>query len=168
MHRRHVLQGLGALGAAAGAVALAGCGFRLRGAAVFAYRSIYVGGDSAIARELRAVLQSNGLQVLADGQAPDLAEVIVNVSNERRERVVVSRTSGGQVRELQLRLSVQMVARSARGIDLIPDLELVQQREISYSETAALAKEAEEELLNRDMQADLVQQLLRRLAAQRP
>ena len=168
MRRRHVLRGFGGLGAVAGAMALAGCGFRLRGAAVFAYRSIYVGGVGPIAQELRAALRSNGLQVLADGQPSDGADVVVNLSNERRERVVVSRTSGGQVRELQLRLSVQVVARSARGADLIPELELVQQREISYSETAALAKEAEEELLVRDMQADLVQQLLRRLAAQRP
>jgi LPS-assembly lipoprotein len=44
---------------------------------------------------------------------------------------------------------------------------LLQQRDISYSETIALAKEAEEALLYRNMQTDLVQQLLRRLAAVR-
>jgi LPS-assembly lipoprotein len=44
-------------------------------------------------------------------------------------------------------------------------VELLQQRDISYSESAALAKEAEEALLYRDMQTDVVQQTLRRLAA---
>jgi LPS-assembly lipoprotein len=38
---------------------------------------------------------------------------------------------------------------------------------MSFSETVALAKEAEEALLYRDMQADLVRQLMRRLAALR-
>ena len=47
---------------------------------------------------------------------------------------------------------------------LIPEPELTQQRDIRYTETQALAKEGEEALLFRDMQADLVQQLMRRLA----
>ena len=45
--------------------------------------------------------------------------------------------------------------------------ELLQEREISFNETAALAKESEEQLLYRDMRADLVQQLIRRLTAVR-
>ena len=42
---------------------------------------------------------------------------------------------------------------------------MVLQRDISFNETAVLAKETEEILLYRDMQSDLVQQLLRRVAA---
>ena len=41
------------------------------------------------------------------------------------------------------------------------------ERDISFNEAAVLAKEAEESLLYRDMEADLVQQLMRRLAALR-
>ena len=43
----------------------------------------------------------------------------------------------------------------------------MQTRDVSYNETQALAKEAEEALLMRNMQSDMVQQLLRRLAAVR-
>jgi LPS-assembly lipoprotein len=50
---------------------------------------------------------------------------------------------------------------------VIPDTELVQERDISFSETAALSKETEEGLLYRDMRSDLVQQVLRRLAVVR-
>jgi len=57
--------------------------------------------------------------------------------------------------------------RNRQGIERIPDTELVQQRDISYSESFALAKEAEEDLLYRNMQTDLVRQILRRLAALR-
>jgi len=39
------------------------------------------------------------------------------------------------------------------------------QRDISFVESAVLAKEAEEVLLFRDMQTDAVQQIVRRMAA---
>jgi LPS-assembly lipoprotein len=39
---------------------------------------------------------------------------------------------------------------------------------MAFDETQVLAKESEEALLYRDMQADLVQQIMRRLAALRP
>jgi len=45
------------------------------------------------------------------------------------------------------------------------EAQLLAQRDISFNETQILAKESEESLLYRDMQTDLVQQLLRRLAA---
>jgi LPS-assembly lipoprotein len=48
---------------------------------------------------------------------------------------------------------------------LIEETEVAQQRDISFSEAAVLSKEAEETLLYRDMQSDIVQQLLRRMAA---
>jgi LPS-assembly lipoprotein len=38
-------------------------------------------------------------------------------------------------------------------------------RDVTYSDTEILAKEAEEQLLFRDMQSDLVQQILRRLSS---
>ena len=42
---------------------------------------------------------------------------------------------------------------------------MMQSRDITYNETAALAKESETQLLYRDMTNDLVQQTLRRLGA---
>ena len=96
------------------------------------------------------------------------AEAIMDLLQEQRERVVVGLNASGQVRELQLRLRIRFKLRTPGGEELIPDTELLQQRDISYSETIALAKEAEEALLYRNMQTDIVQQLLRRLAAVRP
>jgi len=89
----------------------------------------------------------------------------MDLLQEQRERVVVGLNASGQVRELQLRLRIRFKLRTPGGHELIPDTELLQQRDISYNETIALAKEAEEALLYRNMQTDLVQQLLRRLAA---
>jgi LPS-assembly lipoprotein len=69
------------------------------------------------------------------------------------------------VREFQLRLRVTLRLRNAQGKELIDGDVILQQRDISYNESAALAKEAEEILMFRDMQTDIVQQILRRLAA---
>ena len=46
----------------------------------------------------------------------------------------------------------------------VPISELSQYREISYVETYALSKANEEEMLYRNMQTDIVQQIVRRLA----
>ena len=83
---------------------------------------------------------------------------------EQQERVVVGLNTTGQVRELQLRLRVRFRLRTPTGTELLPSTELVQQRDISYDESHALAKEAEEALLFRSMRTDIVQQILRRLA----
>jgi LPS-assembly lipoprotein len=64
-----------------------------------------------------------------------------------------------------LRLRVKFRVRTLQGVELIAPTEVVLQRDISFNETAVLAKESEEILLYRDMQSDLVQQLLRRVAA---
>ena len=148
---------------------LTACGFRLRGAPQFAFRSLYVQAQpgSPLARELIRTLQGAGgdLVVLtAPAQLPQ-AEAILDVLSEQQERVVVGLNASGQVRELQLRQRVRIRLRGQQGQEWIADTELLQQRDISYSETIALAKEAEEGLLYRNMQTDIVQQLLRRLAA---
>ena len=46
----------------------------------------------------------------------------------------------------------------------MPESSLMQYREISYVETYALSKANEEEMLYRNMQTDIVQQIVRRLA----
>ena len=161
--RRHILlAGLATFG-------LAGCGFALRKAPTFAFQTIRLQGNegTAVARELREALQANGLQVLTSANAPATqpAQVVLTVVTDQRERVVVGQTAAGQVRELQLRTRFVFRLRAANERDLIQDTELLLERDISFTETAVLSKESEEAMLYRDMQGDVVQQVLRRLAA---
>jgi LPS-assembly lipoprotein len=148
------------------ALGLSACGFELRHAPHFAFSTIYIGSApaSALGNELkRSVATSDGVTVV-----PSLAgnpQVIMDVLGEQREKAVVGLNASGQVREFELRLRFKFKLRTPQGKELIPETELLQQRDISYNETAALSKETEENLLYRDMQTDLVQQLMRRLAA---
>ena len=154
--------------ASLGAVVLPGCGFQLRKAPDFAFESIFlaVAPASSLGQELRRNLASNPkLLVLTEVRQIDQAKVILDVQHELREKQVVAYNSAGQVREYQLRLRFKFRLRTPNGNELIPSVEIVQQRDISFNESAALSKEAEEQLLYRDMQTDIVQQTLRRLAA---
>ena len=69
---------------------------------------------------------------------------------------MVASTSAAQVRELQLRVKFSFRAHTPAGRELIPRAELLLARDLSYSETAALAKEYEEAELFREMQSDVV------------
>ena len=163
--RRRSLLGTGSL-----ALLLAGCGFELRKPPSFAFQSIYLAVPpmSQLGLELQRALASyGGVSLVTDQRQVERADLVFDLLQELREKVVLGRTSTGAVREYQLRIRLRFKVRNRQGIERIPDTEMVQQRDISYSESFALAKETEEDLLYRNMQSDLVRQILRRLAALR-
>jgi LPS-assembly lipoprotein len=164
--RRRALQ---QLAAGVALIGLAGCGYKLRQAPKFAFDSVRIAGNEStpVSRELRSALLANGLQVLttATPAAGAPAQVVLTVVTDQRERVAVGQTAAGQVRELQLRTRFTFRLRTAADKELIEDTELLLERDLSFSETAVLSKDAEEALLYRDMATDLVQQVVRRLAA---
>ena len=147
-------------------LAVAGCGFKLRGSQNYGFERIAVlpnpGGP--LLTELRRSL-ANAVTVLPAEAPLSQAQVVLDLLQEQREKIVVGVNASGQVREFQLRLRVRFKLRTPQGQELIGPSDISQQRDISFNESAVLAKEAEEGLMYRDMQSDIVQQLLRRLAA---
>jgi LPS-assembly lipoprotein len=149
---------------------LVGCGFQLRQPPEFAFKSIYIAmpPSSAMGLELRRNLAGTGrVEVITDPVLAQKADVLLEPTLDQRERVVVGRTSSGEVRELQLRTRFRFRLRSPQGTQLMPEVELLQQRDLSFNESVVLAKDAEEQMLYRNMQSDIVQQIMRRLAAMR-
>ena len=165
MQRRHLLVLSTSVLAS---IALGGCGFALRKAPDFAFTTLFTGlpESSPLGVELRRSLQSSGkVQVITDPRRLNEAQVILDVLADQREKVVLSLNASGQVRENQLRIRFRFKLRTLAGKELIPESEITQQRDITFNESVALSKESEEALLYRDMQSDIVQQLIRRLAA---
>lgn len=161
--RRRALRALAGLAAAG----LAGCGFRLRQPLTLPFRSLALVGfapRSPLEAELRRTL-AGSVEIKT---VPDQAEVVLRALTDRRERSVAASTAAGQVREIELRLHVVVRADTPGGRVLMAPLELRLTRDLSYTETAALAKAQEEAALFRDMQTDVVAQLQRRLAALQP
>jgi LPS-assembly lipoprotein len=164
MQRRTLLTTL--LSAAAAASVLEGCGFKLRSAQAMPFKTIAVTPErgAGVAGDMARYF-SDSLVPVAPGAGGAMPDVILDIVQELREKIVVSVNSSGQVREYQLRLRVFFKLRTPKGRELIALTEIEQNRDISFNESVVLAKENEEALLYRDMQTDIAQQLLRRLAA---
>lgn len=165
MHRRTFLTHAAA---SASVLGLAGCGFHLRQAPNFVFKTIYlnVAANSGFGIELRRNLEAGGkVRVIRDPAQKATADVIFNVLKDQRERVVISSNSNGQVTEFELRVRVQFEVRTPDDQEVLAPTELVLQQDQSYDETLALAKEAEAQLIYKSLQSDLVQQIMRRLAA---
>ncbi len=165
LSRRRLLRPLLPLAAA---VSLSACGFKLREAPNYAFSTIFlrVGEASTLGNELRRNLEGSGkVDVITDAARLNTAQVILDVTGDQREKTSVGLNASGQVREFQLRLRFKFKVRNQNGDELIPEVELLQQRDMTYDESIAAAKEGEEQLLYRNMQSAIVQQILRRLAA---
>ena len=150
------------------AALLTACGFELRKAPDLPFKSMFtnLAEGSAFGQLLKRNLKALGnIEIITDVREVERADVILDILEEAQEKVILSRTSTGTVREYTLRMRVRFKLRTRDGFDLIPNTELVQEREISFNETAALSKESEEALLYKDMENDLVQQIQRRLAS---
>ena len=150
------------------AVALASCGFALRSSQKFPFKTLYTGpiAASPLLIELsRQVAGTGGVEVIIDQRQVERAEVIFELLQEQREKVVAGRTSSGSVREFLLRTNLRFRLRTREGKELIPETLLVATTDISYNETLALSKDQEEQMLYSNMGKDLVGQIVRRMAA---
>jgi LPS-assembly lipoprotein len=148
--------------AASGAMLLAGCGFQLRGEPTTGLRSLHVPGPGATAQEIRRTLAGGATRVMPTAQG---AEATLTILSENRDKTVNTITGAGRVYEFQLSLSVRyQMTVPGREEPVIPPTEAVARRLITYSEAAPIAKEAEEQLLFKDMQLELADRILRQVA----
>lgn len=170
MQRRQILQRLSmVLGTGLSVTSLIGCGFHLRNQASyhFAFTTLFSGfpPNSPLGAEFKRQASLQGLTILSDAASAKQAQVVLRVHQEMRERAVVGMGMNGLVNAVQLRVRFRFSVFTAQGQPLLENVELFQEREQSYSESAVLAKQSEEQLLYQDMQQAIVQQLLRRLSA---
>jgi LPS-assembly lipoprotein len=146
---------------------LAGCGFHLRGAAKFAFESVYVNsaGSPSFDNEMRRALIGAGSASVSETTAA--AQVVLEIPVIQDDKEVLSLSSAGAVREFQLIKRVSFRLHDKEGADWMPAGEIVIRRAYTFNETQALARDLEEQRLQRDMQTDAIQQIVRRLQAAR-
>lgn len=153
------------------AATLAGCGFQLRGsngAYNLPFQSIWLsfGESSPLGTELKRNLRAGDTVRIENDAAK--AEALFDVISETRGKTIQSLNSLGRVREYSLNYTLVFQVRDAASRQLLAPTEITLRRNIAFDESQVLAKESEEALLYRDMQSDLVQQIIRRLAAIKP
>lgn len=146
-------------------LAPSGCGFKLRGARDLPFETIYLGFPpnspfgTELARNIRAGTRTRVIE------QREHADAVLEILSEAREREVLALNAQGRAREFQLRLTLSFRLTDNKGREFISPTSLGARRDVSFNDAQVLAKESEEALLYRDMQTDLVQQLLRRIAA---
>ena len=149
------------------ALALAACGFRLRGSANVPFETLYIPqAKSGIGLELKRNIEANtSTKVIED---PRKAQALLAIAQESRGKQILSLTGAGRVREYKLTYTVSFRVHDGKGGEFVPTNLIELAREMTYLDTLILAKEAEEQLLFRDMQNQMVQLMLRRIASAGP
>jgi LPS-assembly lipoprotein len=150
------------------AAALSGCGFHLRGDVHYAFSTAYVNAPAAspIAAELKRTLEGGGTTIAESASA---AQVTLDISGVADGKDVLSLSGGGRVREYALSKRVTFAVHDTTGRDWMPAAEIAVRRSYSFNESEVLAREAQEARLLKEMQTDVVQQIVRRLqSAKKP
>ena len=147
------------------------CGFHLRGDGghyTLPFPTMYVGlpESSPLAVDLKRNINANGSTTVVKTakEAEGIIEVISNPEHTKT-KTILSLNSNGRVRQYLLSYSIVFRVVDKQGAVLLPPTAIALSRPIDFNETQLLAKEQEEALLYRDMQTDLVQQMMRRIAA---
>ena len=156
---------------------LAACGFKLRGSAElpgyklpFATIALGLAPTSEFYALMKRSIEASspGTLVVEDAQQ---AEAVMSVLGDSSQKNILSLNASGRAREFQLIRTFSFKVNgsgASAGATYIAPSTITLRREITFSDDLVLSKESEEILLWRDIQGDLVQQLMRRLASAKP
>ena len=149
---------------------VSGCGFQLRGTAdlpPLMERTHLQMADryGEFGRALERTLVANGVEVVDN---PERATAVLEIPTARFSRRAAAFAGTARVREFRLTLRVAFRLRDAAGDSVTDRREVVLFRDYSFDEREILAGTREEEFLRRDLQARMVDELLRRLERLEP
>ena len=151
------------------AAVVASCGFQLRGSnSSLPYKTLYISlPETADVRIwMQRYIKATGQTQIVD--SPKEAEAVFQQLQDSRVKTILSVNSQGRVSEYRLQLNYRFRVVDAKGRELVGPNEINLSRDISYSDSNILAKDLEEGLLWRDMNNDLVNQIVRRLSLIKP
>lgn len=144
------------------ALLLSACGFQLRGTAELPFDTVYLPATGGIGLDLkRNILAGTRTTVVDD---PKQAQAVLEFLQEVKQKDILSLTAGGRVREFRLLYVVAFRVHDGKGGEYLPAAKLQLARDFTFNDAEVLAKEMEEQLLYREMQADMVRQIMRRLS----
>lgn len=147
-------------------MALLGCGFHLRGAADLSdnLKTMRIEGVS-MSRDfglyLKRGLLSNNIAVVETGT---VNSAVLKITENQFDRRVLSVGSNAKVSEFEIYLKVAFIVLDSAGNVLAEEQVIEAQRDFQFDANEVLGREAEEALLRDQLNKQLVQSMLRRLA----
>ncbi len=155
-------------------VLLSACGFHLRGSNgsfMLPFATMYIGlpDTSPLAIGLKRYIRAIGsTEVVSTKDGADAVLEVLTDPERNRTKTILSLNKNGRVQEYQLGYSINFRVLDKAGNQLLAPTTISLVRPITFDESQVLAKETEEAALYRDMRNDMVQQIMRRLAAIKP
>ena len=147
---------------------LTACGFQLRGSYSLPFETIYINmpESSLLYASLKRSIEAGSKTKVIDDK--NSATATLTVIGDQQIKNILSLSSTGRVREYQLVRAFTFRVHNTKGQDFVPQSTITLRRDLGFNDQQVLAKESEEQLLQRDMETDLVQQLMRRLSLAKP
>jgi len=146
-------------------VLAAGCGFQLRQLEGMPFATLYIDAPngSPVAQRIRAALKASRSTHLVASRAE--AEAVLKIEREERSRSILSLSGAGRVIEYRLNLILvySIVDKDQRVLAEPETIDL--NRDMTYSDSELLAKNAEERLLYSDMDDNAALRIIRRMQA---
>lgn len=153
---------------------LSACGFHLRGSNgsfMLPFATMYIGlpDSSPLAIDLKRYIRAVGsTEVVNLKDGADAVLEVLSDPEKSRTKTILSLNKNGRVQEYQLGYSINFRVLDKAGNQLLAPTTISLVRPITFNEAQLLAMETEEAQLYRDMRNDMVQQIMRRLAAIKP
>jgi LPS-assembly lipoprotein len=145
-------------------LALASCGFTLRGTASLPAELqnmvlVSTDGNSDVLRELRRSLIANNVTVL---ETPESDSYRLVIGEEDSKERILSVNSNARAGEYELSISIPFQLRTADTILIEPEILTIEKVYLADPNNA-VAKDEERELMENEMRRELVILILRRL-----
>jgi LPS-assembly lipoprotein len=147
------------------ALALAACGFQLRGSdlrSTVAKAYVHAAPRHSYEAPMRIALERAGVEVLG---SPTADALVIDLLDERRDRRSISVSESAVAAEYEVIVGVLFGVRDGAGNQLIMPQWLERERVYRADRDNILGSSEERALLEREMQNELIQQIIRSLDA---
>jgi len=146
---------------------LISCGFHLRGdfklpAQMETTYIKAVDKNTELVRVLKRALKTSNIKIVDTQQQ---AQAVLNISNEKQERRILSVDTQGRAREYEINYQISFSVGTDENSFLIAEQTINLQRDYLFDAEDVLAKSREQETLLKDMQQDMVRLIMSRLQA---
>lgn len=145
---------------------LVGCGFQPRGVVgiAAAYQPVGLAADpyAPLTAELRQQLQASGVEVTVELTQ---AQTLIRLLEGRCDRRILTTSGSGKALEFELSCLLRYDVVNPQGASLVPAQALRLRRDYLNQADSVLGVADEEAILRQEMQRELLQQLVRQLAA---
>jgi len=159
--RRECLGGGLALLAAG---ALSACGWRVRGKIDLPYKNLFLSGTMTpeLRNNLEMYLRINDVNLVTKAQD---AEVILEIITEQNARQVLSYNGAGQITAYRIISRIAFRVFNPDGIEVLPEADIFLTRDIDFNQANIQSFDLLVAEFVKNMQIDIVGQLMRRLAS---